>query len=51
MPSNRERDVLMLNAASFSSGRIGKTLLLSSEAVRTYRARIIQKLELTHPFA
>ncbi len=46
--SEREREVLALTAEGFSSSEIGKKLFLSPKTVDTYRARIMQKLELTH---
>ncbi len=46
--SDREREVLTLTAEGFSSSEIGKKLFLSPKTVDTYRARIMQKLELTH---
>jgi DNA-binding NarL/FixJ family response regulator len=46
--SDREREVLALTAEGFSSSEIGKKLFLSPKTVDTYRARIMQKLGLTH---
>lgn len=46
--SDREREVLALTAEGFSSAEIGKKLFLSPKTVDTYRARLMQKLELTH---
>ncbi len=46
--SDREREVLTLTAEGYSSSEIGKKLYLSPKTVDTYRARIMQKLELTH---
>jgi len=46
--SEREREVLALTAEGFSSSEIGKKLFLSSKTVDTYRARLMQKLGLTH---
>lgn len=46
--SDREREVLALTAEGFSSGEIGKKLFLSPKTVDTYRARLMQKLGLTH---
>ena len=46
--SDREREVLALTAEGFSSAEIGKKLFLSPKTVDTYRARLMQKLELSH---
>jgi len=46
--SDREREVLALTAEGFSSGEIGKKLYLSPKTVDTYRARLMQKLGLSH---
>lgn len=46
--SDREREVLALTAEGFSSAEIGKKLFLSPKTVDTYRARLMQKLELGH---
>jgi two-component system response regulator NreC len=46
--SEREREVLALTAEGYSSSEIGKKLFLSSKTVDTYRARLMQKLGLTH---
>jgi DNA-binding NarL/FixJ family response regulator len=46
--SDREREVLTLTAEGFSSGEIGKKLFLSPKTVDTYRARLMQKLGLSH---
>jgi DNA-binding NarL/FixJ family response regulator len=46
--SDREREVLAFTAEGFSSSEIGKKLFLSPKTVDTYRARIMQKLGLTH---
>lgn len=46
--SDREREVLGLTAEGFSSAEIGKKLFLSPKTVDTYRARLMQKLGLTH---
>ncbi|MGI9180848.1 MAG: response regulator [Longimicrobiaceae bacterium] len=46
--SERECEVLALTAEGFSSSEIGKKLFLSPKTVDTYRARLMQKLELTH---
>ena len=46
--SEREREVLTLTAEGYSSAEIGKKLFLSPKTVDTYRARMMQKLGLTH---
>ncbi|HEU0301088.1 MAG TPA: response regulator transcription factor, partial [Longimicrobium sp.] len=46
--SEREREVLTLSAEGYSSTEIGKKLFLSPKTVDTYRARLMQKLGLTH---
>ena len=46
--SDREREVLALTAEGYSSGEIGKKLYLSPKTVDTYRARLMQKLGLSH---
>jgi DNA-binding NarL/FixJ family response regulator len=46
--SDREREVLAFTAEGYSSSEIGKKLFLSPKTVDTYRARIMQKLGLTH---
>ncbi|HEU0051853.1 MAG TPA: response regulator transcription factor [Longimicrobium sp.] len=46
--SEREREVLSLTAEGYSSGEIGKKLFLSPKTVDTYRARLMQKLGLSH---
>ena len=46
--SEREREVLALTAEGYSSAEIGKRLFLSPKTVDTYRARMMQKLGLTH---
>jgi DNA-binding NarL/FixJ family response regulator len=46
--SNREREVLTYAAEGYSSAEIGKKLFLSPKTVDTYRARLMQKLGLTH---
>ena len=46
--SDRERQVLGLTAEGYSSSEIGKKLFLSPKTVDTYRARLMQKLGLTH---
>jgi DNA-binding NarL/FixJ family response regulator len=46
--SDREREVLALTAEGFSSAEIGKKLFLSPKTIDTYRARLMQKLGLTH---
>lgn len=46
--SDREREVLALTAQGYSSAEIGKKLFLSPKTVDTYRARMMQKLGLSH---
>jgi DNA-binding NarL/FixJ family response regulator len=46
--SDREREVLAFTAEGFSSAEIGKKLFLSPKTIDTYRARLMQKLGLTH---
>jgi len=46
--SPREQEVLALTAEGYSSTEIGKRLFISAKTVDTYRARIMQKLGLTH---
>jgi DNA-binding NarL/FixJ family response regulator len=46
--SEREQEVLGLTAEGFSSAEIGKKLFLSPKTVDTYRARLMQKLGLSH---
>ena len=46
--SEREREVLTLSAEGYSSTEIGKKLFLSPKTVDTYRARLMQKLGLSH---
>lgn len=46
--SEREREVLALTAEGYSSAEIGKRLFLSPKTVDTYRARIMEKLNLHH---
>jgi DNA-binding NarL/FixJ family response regulator len=46
--SEREREVLALAAEGFSSAEIGKKLFLSPKTVDTYRARLMQKLGISH---
>jgi DNA-binding NarL/FixJ family response regulator len=46
--SDREREVLALAAEGFSSAEIGKKLFLSPKTVDTYRARLMQKLGISH---
>src|SRR5690606_37884275 len=46
--SDREREVLALTAEGFSSTEVGKKLFLSPKTVDTYRARLMQKLGLSH---
>lgn len=43
--SEREREVLMLTVNSYSTGDIADLLHVTSSTVRTYRHRILQKLE------
>ena len=40
--------MLGLTAEGYSSGEIGKKLYLSPKTVDTYRARLMQKLGLSH---
>lgn len=44
--SSRERQVLQLTAEGYSSRAIAEKLTISPKSVETYRARIMQKLEL-----
>ncbi|MDR7482303.1 MAG: response regulator transcription factor [Armatimonadota bacterium] len=44
--SEREREVLKLVAAGYTAREIAKRLYLSPKSVETYRARILEKLEL-----
>jgi DNA-binding NarL/FixJ family response regulator len=46
--SDRERDVLRMTAEGFSSSEIGEKLFISPKTVDTYRARVMEKLGLTH---
>ncbi len=46
--STREQEVLALTAEGFSSREIGKKLFISPKTVDTYRARIMDKLGLSH---
>jgi two-component system response regulator NreC len=46
--TERERDVLTMTAQGYSSSEIGEKLFISPKTVDTYRARIMQKLELHH---
>lgn len=46
--SERERDVLAMTAEGYSSREIGEKLFISPKTVDTYRARVMEKLELTH---
>jgi two-component system response regulator NreC len=46
--SVREREVLALTAEGFSSREIGEKLFISPKTVDTYRARIMEKLGLSH---
>ena len=46
--SSREQEVLALTAEGFGSREIGKKLSISPKTVDTYRARIMEKLGLTH---
>lgn len=46
--SERERDVLQMTAEGFSSTEIGQKLFISPKTVDTYRARLMEKLGLTH---
>lgn len=45
--SSRERQVLQLTAEGYSSRLIGAKLGISQKSVETYRARVMQKLNLT----
>jgi len=44
--SERERDVLKLIALGFTAGEVAEKLVVSPKSVETYRARIMQKLNL-----
>lgn len=46
--TDRERDVLAMTAEGFSSREIGEKLFISPKTVDTYRARVMEKLNLTH---
>lgn len=46
--SPREQEVLSLTAEGYSSREIGEKLFISPKTVDTYRARIMQKLGLSH---
>lgn len=46
--SERERSVLAMTAEGFSSAEIGEKLFISPKTVDTYRARLMEKLGLTH---
>ena len=46
--TDREREVLSLTVEGFSSSEIGKKLFISPKTVDTYRARIMEKLDLHH---
>ncbi|HEX2092092.1 MAG TPA: response regulator transcription factor [Longimicrobiaceae bacterium] len=46
--TEREREVLSLTVEGFSSSEIGKKLFISPKTVDTYRARIMEKLDLHH---
>jgi two-component system response regulator NreC len=46
--SSREQEVMALTAEGFSSKEIGEKLFISPKTVDTYRARIMEKLGLTH---
>jgi DNA-binding NarL/FixJ family response regulator len=46
--SEREREVLTLTAEGYSASEVGKKLFLSPKTVETYRARLMQKLGLSH---
>jgi two-component system response regulator NreC len=46
--SSREQEVLALTAEGYSSREIGKKLFISPKTVDTYRARIMDKLGLSH---
>lgn len=45
--SEREREVLKLVAAGYTAREIGEQLIISPKSVETYRARIMEKLELS----
>ncbi|HEX8210486.1 MAG TPA: response regulator transcription factor [Longimicrobium sp.] len=46
--TEREREVLSHTVEGFSSSEIGKKLFISPKTVDTYRARIMEKLNLRH---
>lgn len=46
--SDREQEVLSLAAEGYTSAEIGKKLFLSPKTVDTYRARLMQKLGISH---
>jgi DNA-binding NarL/FixJ family response regulator len=46
--TDRERDVLQQTVQGFSSSEIGEKLFISPKTVDTYRARVMEKLGLTH---
>jgi DNA-binding NarL/FixJ family response regulator len=46
--SEREREVLALTAEGYSSAEVGRKLFFSPRTVDTYRARLMQKLGLSH---
>jgi DNA-binding NarL/FixJ family response regulator len=46
--TEREREVLGFTVEGFSSSEIGKKLFISPKTVDTYRARIMEKLDLHH---
>ncbi len=46
--TEREREVLAYTVEGFSSSEIGKKLFISPKTVDTYRARIMEKLDLHH---
>lgn len=46
--SQREREVLSYTAEGYSSTEIGERLFISPKTVDTYRARIMEKLGLSH---
>ncbi|HUF13943.1 MAG TPA: response regulator transcription factor [Longimicrobiales bacterium] len=46
--TERERQVLVMAAEGFSSREIGEKLFISPKTVDTYRARVMEKLELRH---
>lgn len=46
--TDREREVLAFTVEGYSSSEIGKKLFISPKTVDTYRARIMEKLNLHH---